>query len=160
VAKIKKVEYKGRWYDSKAECGRFIELETMQARGEVDHIVCQPGPWRLHCWGGRNHPIEKDRCLLGVYTPDFAYWDHRLGETVVEDVKGYDGGKGYALFNYKCKIMLLEHGITIVPVYNTNNRLTKIYEETTGEKVSTSKSRTRVPRYRKRPAGRRPTRRA
>ena len=58
-------------------------------------------------------------------------------------MKGFKGGKGYDLFTYKCKIMLLEHGIVVVPVFNTNNRLTKIYEEATGD-VAERKSKRRV----------------
>ena len=143
MAKKKVYRYDGIDFDSQAEAGRYIQLVELREAGHISHIVPQPGPWRLHCWGERNHPAEMDRCLLGVYTPDFAYWDHRLGELVVEDVKGFKGGKGYDLFVFKCKIMEREHGIHIVPVYNTRNHLTELYQKAVGTHVEKRRSKKR-----------------
>lgn len=93
----KKVQIDGRFFDSKAEGARYVQLKTMQQAGVISELECQPkftigirGIW-----------------ICDVYL-DFGYRDK---DTVIhyEDVKGKDN----ALSVLKRKMVEAEYGIKV-----------------------------------------------
>ena len=111
-------------YDSKAEAMRGRELELLQAAGKIEKLQRQvkftliPAQYelsdqvytrgKLKGQPKRGKLIEKE-CS---YYADFVYITED-GETVVEDVKGYQHGQAYAVFTIKRKLMLCKYGIRI-----------------------------------------------
>lgn len=75
----------GRWFDSKKEGVRYIELKTLEMGGEISGLECQKSfeliPTRYY---GKN-------CERGCkYIVDFWYYDKTRKEYVAEEIKGYE----------------------------------------------------------------------
>lgn len=75
----------GRWFDSKKEGVRYIELKTLQMGGEISELECQKSfeliPTRYY---GK-------KCERGCkYIVDFWYYDKQRKEYVAEEIKGYE----------------------------------------------------------------------
>ena len=85
----------GRWFDSKAEVNRYLELLVMGEAGLVTNLELQPW-WSIHG--------------VAKYRADFAY-DFN-GERIIEDVKGVRT----AVYALKKKLVEAEHGIVILEV--------------------------------------------
>ncbi len=84
-----KVVVDGIKFDSKAEARRYGELGLLQKAGEIKDLECQPR-FELKC-GDRPIRIrnKNGHPRRTFYTADFKYVT-RIGEQVIEDVKGYD----------------------------------------------------------------------
>lgn len=74
----------GRWFDSKKEGVRYIELKTLQMGGEISELQCQKVFWLIanRYYGG----VYVRGCK---YIADFYYYDKTLKSYVAEDVKGF-----------------------------------------------------------------------
>ena len=104
----KKIEYRGKTFDSKKECERYIFLMDQQKKGKISDLVWQ-----------KKYQLIPTQRINGVmverpiyYVADFVYTDQH-GNTVVEDVKGCKTGSAYALFCIKRKLMLERYGIRV-----------------------------------------------
>jgi hypothetical protein len=87
----KKVTYDGYKFDSVRECDRYKELCLMQEAGEISALEVQP-KYPLRC-SGIDVKIRSERYPNGrrvSYYADFSYFDERLCQRVIEDVKGQD----------------------------------------------------------------------
>lgn len=100
----KRTQVDGIWFDSGAEGRRYAALKLLERAGEIRGLILQPA-FDLHALGGG---------LVGQYRADFAYTRVSDGRRVVEDVKSKPTIT--ALFRWKKKHMLAEHGITIIEV--------------------------------------------
>ena len=98
-----------RVFDSAKEARRFRELDVMRRAGEISDLRCQVPfvliPAQVRADGSRERACK--------YVADFVYI--KDGETVVEDVKGYNRANSlpYRLFMVKRKLMLWVHGIAV-----------------------------------------------
>lgn len=94
---------------SKLELRRYEQLLLLQMGGIVSGLEVNRR-WSLD--------------LLGVhlckYEADFSYRDEDTGRLVVEDCKGYTGGKtetpAYRLFKLKKRLMLALHGVDVIEI--------------------------------------------
>lgn len=100
----RRTQVDGIWFDSGAEADRYATLKLLERGGEIRDLALQPA-FDLHAPGGG---------LVGQYRADFAYTRTADGARVVEDVKSKPTIT--ALFRWKKKHMLAEHGITIIEV--------------------------------------------
>lgn len=122
--KNQKITVDGETFDSRKECGRYVQLKHLERMGQISNLQRQvryeliPAQYEsvprysektgLRLKDGQNL-VER-----GVYyVADFVY-SLKDGSVVVEDVKGYTEGAAYALFSIKRKLMLKEHGIKIL----------------------------------------------
>lgn len=109
---VKKVEYDGIVFDSKAEMNRYIQLKELQDYGEIRDL-------QVHV---RFMIIPKtDIYRASFYEVDFVYVAVDTGIPVYEDVKGYRGSQAYALFRIKQKLMYLVHGIRVIEIDRNGN---------------------------------------
>lgn len=99
--KNQKVIYNGVLFDSKKECGRYLELKMMQAAGLISDL-------RLQVSFVLIEPNGKERGCK--YIADFTYM--RDVVLVVEDVKSKATRK-LSTYILKRKLMLEKHGIKI-----------------------------------------------
>ena len=88
------VKYKDMTFGSKKEFERYLILQDMEKKGEIEKLKMQ-------------HEfvlIPDNEVFKGVkYIADFYYWkDHR---PVIEDVKGLRRGAAYSLYVIKKKLM-------------------------------------------------------
>ncbi|NSY36851.1 DUF1064 domain-containing protein [Leisingera sp. ANG59] len=96
----------GITHDSKTEAQRWVELQLMQAAGEICGLRRQVDI-PLH---GRDGPIMTDSGKQQrVYRADFTYVDKRLGCVVIEDRKGHETD----VFKLK-RAVLLAQGMEIL----------------------------------------------
>lgn len=93
----KRTEVDGITFASKAEAKRYAELKMLERAGEILRLVLQP-----------RFDLTTNGKKIGEYRADFAYMD-RAGNHIVEDVKGFCT----ALYRWKKKHMLAEHGVVI-----------------------------------------------
>lgn len=103
--KNKKSEYKGIKFDSKREMLRYIVLDDMQNKGEIEDLQLQVPfilipPFELN---GKKYKGMK-------YIADFTY--KKDGKVVVEDVKGMRTD----VYKIKKKLMAYVHKIEIKEV--------------------------------------------
>ena len=89
----------GRWFDSKKEGGRYVELRTMQQAGVISELECQP-KFSIGIRG---------RWVCDVYL-DFSYRD-KATAIHYEDVKS--AGTNTPLSRLKRKLVEAEYGITV-----------------------------------------------
>jgi hypothetical protein len=103
----------GRTFASKAEAGRYGELQLLAKAGLIADLECQPA-WTFEI----NGRLLKIGARAVRYTADFAFTDRATGERVVEDVKGRITNDA------QLRIALMEaiHGITVRLVGKTNTR--------------------------------------
>lgn len=78
-------------FDSMKERDRYLELKLLQRAGHISSLELQP-VYRL---GTADNPIKiRSRGYPNgrriQYRADFRYYDHRIDQVVVEDVKGFD----------------------------------------------------------------------
>lgn len=71
-----RTEVNGIVFASKKEAKRYQELLLLQQAGEISDLELQP-----------EFPLVVAEVVIGKFTPDFRYFDKRLGRRVVEDVK-------------------------------------------------------------------------
>lgn len=106
----KKCEWDGEVFDSKKEMRRYKELKLLEKAGVICNLKRQVKYVLIPSQRIDGKVVERE-CS---YKADFVYEEN--GQTVVEDVKGYRGGKSYDVFVIKRKMMLLVHGIRIKEV--------------------------------------------
>lgn len=114
----------GHIHGSRKEARRCNELTFLERAGEINHLKQQVKyvliPTQHEYNGelirrGKNAGEPKKGRLLEKecsYYADFDYYTSD-GSHVVEDVKGYKGGAGYAVFKIKKKLMLHVHNIIV-----------------------------------------------
>ena len=104
----KRTEYKGKTFDSKAECERFIYLNHLQQKGKISDLVWQKKFLLIPAQRVDGVVVERPT----YYIADFVYTDSH-GKTVVEDVKGSKSGAVWNLYVIKRKLMLQVWGIRV-----------------------------------------------
>lgn len=97
----KRVHDDGEAFDSKAEHRRYCQLKQLELAHEIEGLEIHPS------WS-----FTIDGVKIGKYIGDFAYYDRRSGERIVEDVKGVRT----AVYRLKKKLMLAIHGIEVVEI--------------------------------------------
>lgn len=93
-----KVTVDGITFDSKKEAQRYTELKMLQKSGVISNLTLQPEFVLIPAFKKNGKAYRKT-----VYKADFSYFDHDIGKTVVEDVKGFKTDV------YKLKKKLFEH---------------------------------------------------
>ncbi len=97
----RKIEYKGMVFDSKKEFERYLVLQDMEKKGEIEKLKLQ---YEFIL-------IPDNEVYKGVkYIADFYYW--KDFKPVIEDVKGLRKGAAYSLYVIKKK--LLYHNFKII----------------------------------------------
>lgn len=109
----------GEVFDSSKEAKRWTILKLLEAAGEITDLKRQvkyqllPPQYEAIPKYTKDGSRVKDKMVLIErelsYIADFVYFDKRLNETIVEDVKGVRT-KEYLI---KRKLMLYFHGIKI-----------------------------------------------
>lgn len=89
-----------RWFDSKGEAFRYMDLLMLERAKEIKDLKLQV-KFPLHA--------GEDQ-LIGHYIADFTYLDSRSGERVVEDFKG----KETQLFKWKRKHLEAQYKIKLL----------------------------------------------
>lgn len=111
--KAQKVVIDGEVFDSKKEARRYQELLLLQKAGKISHLERQVKYVLIPAYkekvGKKTKTIERECAFIA----DFKYFDRETHEIVVEDVKGYKGGKHYDVFVIKRKLMLERYGIRV-----------------------------------------------
>lgn len=98
--KAKPTEVDGIRFDSQREARRYQELKLMERAGEIERLTLQPS-FELRS--------AVSELRIGAYVADFRYYDHRTGETITEDAKGFRT----ALYRWKKKHVEAQYGIQI-----------------------------------------------
>lgn len=102
-----KIEADGHKFDSRKEYKRYLVLKDLEDGGIIQNLRCQV-PYELI----PSQKVEGEKTLIVVkYIADFVY--EQDGKEIVEDVKGYRGGKAYAMFAIKKKLMYYRYGIYV-----------------------------------------------
>ena len=78
-----RVQYNGKWFDSKKEMRRYQHLELLQRAGKIKNLCCQVTYNLLPTTRIGGQTQRKT-----TYTADFVYWDIEKDCEVIEDVKG------------------------------------------------------------------------
>ncbi len=86
-------------FASKREAKRYGELTILERANAIEGLELQP-----------SYKIEIGGILICRYIADFRYFDRRIGERIVEDVKGVKP----AVYRLKRKLMRAVHGIEIL----------------------------------------------
>jgi hypothetical protein len=102
----------GILFDSKTEAMRYVELGLMEKAKEIHHLELQP-----------QYKVYINQQLFCTYTADFRYFDNRIGEWVIEDVKSR-GTMLDTAFKLRKKAAELYHGVSIT-LYVDGKSLTK-----------------------------------
>lgn len=120
---IKTKTFDGIEFDSKKEAQRWTELKLLERAGEITNLQRQvtylliPAQYEtIERYSKTGRRLKDDTKLLErecSYIADFVYTDKKTGQTVVEDVKGYQEGLAYRLFKIKRKLMLYIYKIRI-----------------------------------------------
>ena len=100
-------------FHSKREAARYLELKLLERAGEISDLVLQPryplmAPLTTGTIAGALR--GKDYPVIGHYVADFAYYDERIGERVIEDVKGMKT----AMYRWKAKHLAAQYGVKIL----------------------------------------------
>jgi hypothetical protein len=104
-------------FASKAEAWRYQELKLLEKAGEIEGLELQP-EFLLKTQLTTGTVIGAGRALagnypvIGKYRADFAYYDNRTGQRVVEDVKGFKT----PLYRWKKKHVEAQYGLTITEI--------------------------------------------
>ena len=101
-------EVDGITFDSRKEAARYKELKLRQDVGLITELQLQK---KFQLIPTQRDPETGKAIRPMHYIADFAYRED--GRLVVEDVKGYKGGKAYDVFKIKAKLMLYVHGIKV-----------------------------------------------
>lgn len=103
--KAKLTEIDGIKFGSQKEAKRYLYLKQLEKNGEIKQLNCKT----------RYKIIDKnDKFRAAYYEDDFSYF--KDGKFIIEDVKGYKGGKSYTVFMLKKKIMYDKYGIEVQEV--------------------------------------------
>ena len=78
-----RVQYNGKWFDSKKELRRYQQLELLQRAGKIKNLCCQVTYDLLP-----TTRIDGQTQRKTTYTADFVYWDIEKDCEVIEDAKG------------------------------------------------------------------------
>ncbi len=89
----------GQWFDSHAEGFRYMELLSMQQRGEISDLEAHP-----------TYQFEANGKHIGTYTPDYRY--QQDGALVVEELKN-KGNRMDTAYRLRLKLMWAFHGIKV-----------------------------------------------
>lgn len=108
ATKVKDLD--GQTFDSKREFRRWRDLQLLERAGMIKDLRRQVKFVLIPAQRIGGKVVERE-CS---YIADHVYVCN--GETIVEDVKGYKGGQGYAVFVIKRKLMLYKYGIRVVEV--------------------------------------------
>lgn len=90
-------------FDSKREAARYQELKLLEQSGEIVHLELQPV---LILQDKFQHNGKTIRAI--TYKADFAYYDLKTDQAVIEDVKGMETD----VFKLKKKKFLKRYGDT------------------------------------------------
>ena len=101
-----RTEVDGITFHSKKEAKRYQELKLLELAGEIHSLTLQP---RFQLSAKRQCDPVGRGIELGHYVGDFSYYDKRLHNSVVEDVKGFRT----PLYRWKKKHVEAQYGITI-----------------------------------------------
>jgi hypothetical protein len=103
----------GITFASKAEARRYQELKVLEKSGQISGLELQP-VFRLLAASttGTVRGALRELPAVGKYVADFAYYDERTGQRIIEDVKGVKT----ALYRWKKKHTEAQYGITITEV--------------------------------------------
>jgi len=96
----RRVEFDGHWFDSHAECRRYVDLKRLHRAGFITEMLVHP-VFRLEIGG----------VLIARYIADFQYYDDQ-GRLVVEDTKSPATAK-HPVYRLKKKLMRAIHGIDV-----------------------------------------------
>ncbi len=94
----RRTEVDGITFDSKKESERYSELKILERAGAIKNLTLQP-----------RYPIIVNDIKICTYVADFTY-QTRLGETLVEDVKGMRT----QVYIIKRKLMKAIYGIDVL----------------------------------------------
>lgn len=116
----KKVLYDGKWFDSRKEKERYVELSCMEMRGEIEMLRTQV-PFELvpeqrePATRGPKGGIRKGKLIERpiTYIADFVYVVG--GDTIVEDIKS-EITRHNPEYIIKRKLMLFRYGIRVKEV--------------------------------------------
>lgn len=111
----KKVKIQGITFDSIAEGMRFLELQGMQARGQISGLTLQV-PFPVFLVPGSCVEVPKGAKRICKYYADFVYT--RDGERVIEDVKG----RATETYRLKKKLVQVGHNVTITEIKNSGRK--------------------------------------
>ena len=78
-----RVQYNGKWFDSKKEMHRYQHLELLERAGKIKNLCCQVVYDLLPITRIGGQTQRKT-----TYTADFVYWDIEKDCEVIEDAKG------------------------------------------------------------------------
>lgn len=96
-----KVTDDGHTFDSKMEHRRYCQLKLLQMGNEISDLELQP-----------RYRMVVGKVVICTYTADFKYFDNKIGEFVVEDVKGVKT----QVYKIKKKLMKALYGIDVIEV--------------------------------------------
>lgn len=96
-----KTEVRGVLFDSKAEARRYEQLLLRLRVGDIHSLELHP-----------RFDLAINGIKLGFYKADFAYFDARSSQRIVEDVKGVRT----PIFNLKAKLVRALHGVSIAVI--------------------------------------------
>ena len=102
-----RVQYNGKWFDSKKEMRRYQQLELLQRAGKIKNLCCQVTYNLLPTTRIGGQTQRKT-----TYIADFVYWDIEKDCEVIEDAKGMRTD----VYKIKRKLMMVKHGIEVVEV--------------------------------------------
>ena len=91
----KKTVVDGITFSSKKEAKRYEELKLLLQSGDILNIELQP-----------KFPIIINGVKVCTYIADFKYFDNKLKDFIVEDVKGFKT----PVYNLKKKLLLATYG--------------------------------------------------
>lgn len=94
-------EVDGIEFDSIRESQRYKELKLLEAAGEISHLELQP---KVILQDKFKHKGKMIRAI--TYRADFAYFDEKKKQSVIEDVKGMETD----VFKIKKKMFLKKYG--------------------------------------------------
>jgi len=95
-----RVEIDGYWFDSQAEGWRYLDLKLMEKGEMIRELAVHP-----------RYNLDVNGYRIAFYKPDFRYYDVKLGQVIVEDVKG--GPTNTPVSKIKQKLMKAIHGIDV-----------------------------------------------
>lgn len=105
----------GHLFASKAEAKRYSELKLLEKAGEIERLEVQR-VFQLTVNYDPEWPEDAD--VIGNYVADFAYYDTKTKQLVVEDVKGFRT----PLYKWKKKHCELQFGIQIREIRSGRRR--------------------------------------
>lgn len=100
----KKVDYDGHRFDSTKEKNRYIELKDLENKGIIQDLKIQPEYELQEKFRDKQH-----RAIRSItYKADFAYYDTRTNENIVEDVKSPYTAKD-TVYRMKMKMFIYKY---------------------------------------------------